>query len=304
MKLPKPFRRKKRKKYPVMFDERGKSARSRCFEMFPDNIPLSEIADKLEIKIETVRRYHLQWKENPNFEIQYAYFKRLLKKNSPDRERTIELAAKACGITKEKFESILSEPRGLRQLMKGKLYLPGHSDADHKLYVVLEVAMTISDHLDKNGGKLEDVLFAIRRWMKENKSDREEEDEDIREENKDIAVMHRVLEAAAEQERQGRVQLDRLTEEERNAILWSAVKLKKKRTEAEYWANVALMMVDDKITRDQAREKMYQDLLTKGDIEGARMLRAFQDEVHPLKPGNQPPSPQPPPATKKAKTML
>ena len=278
MKLPKPFRRKKRRKYPVVFDERGKSARSRCFEMFPDKVPLSEIADTLGIKIETVRRYHLQWKENPYFEIQYAYFKRLFKKNSPDRERTVELAAKACGISKEKFESILSQPRGLRQLMKEKLYLPGHADADHKLYVVLEVAMAISDHLDKNGGKLEDVLFAIRRLMKE---------------NKDITITHRVLEAAAEQERQGRPQLDRLTEEERNAILWSAVKLKKKRTEVEYWANVALMMVGDNLTLDQAREKMYQDLLTKGDIEGARMLRAFQDEVHPLKPGNQPPTANP-----------
>jgi len=294
MKLPKPFRRKKRRKYPVVFDERGKSARSRCFEMFPDKVPLSEIADTLGIKIETVRRYHLQWKENPYFEIQYAYFKRLFKKNSPDRERTVELAAKACGISKEKFESILSQPRGLRQLMKEKLYLPGHADADHKLYVVLEVAMAISDHLDKNGGKLEDVLFAIRRLMKENKSNREEEDEDIQEENKEIAITHRVLEAAAEQERQGRVQLDRLTEEERNAILWSAVILKKKRTESEYWANVALMMVNDSLTLDQAREKMYQDLLTRGDIEGARMLRAFQDEVHPQKPGNRPPTAKPP----------
>jgi len=296
MKLPKPFRRKKRRKYPTMFDEKGKSARSRCFEMFRDKIPLSEIAQEVGVKIQTVRRYHLQWKKNPNFESQYAYFKRLLKKNSPDRERTIELCAKACGITKEKFESILSQPHGLRQLIMGKLYFPGHSDADHKLYVVFEVAMAISDHLDKNGGQLDDVLFAIRRWMKENKLYREEEDEDIREENKDIAVMHRILAAAAEQERQGRAELDRLSDKERDAIRRYGRDSYIRKIETTYWLNIATLMAEG-ITESQAREKIYQDLLNKGELEGAKALRAYQDVIHPLKPGDQPPTAKPPPVT-------
>jgi hypothetical protein len=43
MKIPKVFRQKKRRKYPVKWDEYGKSARSRCFEMFADKTPLNEI---------------------------------------------------------------------------------------------------------------------------------------------------------------------------------------------------------------------------------------------------------------------
>jgi transposase len=69
------FGRRKRRKYPIKLDEKGKSARSRCFEMFGDNTPSNEIAKIVGVKIETVRRYHQQWKKNPNFEGQHAYFK-------------------------------------------------------------------------------------------------------------------------------------------------------------------------------------------------------------------------------------
>ncbi len=146
----------------------------RCFEIFPDNPPLDEIAESFGIKIETVRRYHRQWKDNPNFEKQYAYLKKLLNKTSPDRERTKELCSNACGITKEEFETVLSQPHGLRRLMTGKFYFPGHAATDRKLYLTLEVAMTISDHLDYNRGMLEDVLYAFKRWMKEYQAYREE----------------------------------------------------------------------------------------------------------------------------------
>lgn len=292
------FRRKKRK-FPVQYDETGRSARSRCFELFADKTPLDKIAKDVGVKIETVRRYHLQWKEDPDFEGRYTYFKKLLKKTGPDRERTIELCARACGVPKEQFEIFLSQPHGLLKLMKGKLRLPGHAGADRKLYVVLEVAMAISDHLDNNGGQLEDVLFAFRRWMKENKEFREEEDADIKDENKTTTFTHRILAAAAEQERRGRVQLDRLSVEERDAILRYGMDSYRKKIETFYWLSIAALMAGG-LTQEQAREKLYQDLLDKGDLEGAKKMREYQDIVHPLKTGDQlpPPSPpEPPPIT-------
>ena len=286
------FRRKKRK-FPVQYDETGRSARSQCFELFADKTPLDKIAKDVGVKIETVRRYHLQWKNDPDFEGRYAYVKKLLKKTSPDRERMIELCAKACGIQKEQFENILFLPHGLRRLMTGKFHFPGHADDDHKLYVVLEVAMTISDHLDNNGGQLEDVLFAFRRWMKANKLYREEVDADIKEENKTTAFTHRILVAAAENERRGRVQLDRLTVEERDAILRYGVDSYKKRIEMLYWISIATLMAEG-LTAEQGREKIYHDLIEKGDLEGAKKMREYQDIVHPLKTGDQLPPPSPP----------
>jgi hypothetical protein len=141
------------------------------------------------MKVPTACRYFRDWKQlGPNFEQQHAYFKELLKRTAPDRERTIELCARACGITKEQLETILSQPHGLRRLMTGKFYFPGHAHADHKRYVVLELVFLISDHLVKNGGKFEDVAFTFRRWLRESQESREEEDAEIKEENKDISI--------------------------------------------------------------------------------------------------------------------
>jgi hypothetical protein len=61
---------------------------------------------------------------------------------------------------------------------------------------------------------------------------------------------------------------------------------------------VALLAVIVSGAVEEAREKIYQDLLNKGDIEGAKAMRKYQDVVHPLKnDSQQPPStPEPPPA--------
>jgi len=286
------FRRKKRRKYPIKVDERGKSARRRCFEMFVDKTPFSEIAQIVGVKIETVRRYHQQWKKNPNFEQQHAYFKELLKRTAPDRERTIELCARACRITKEQTETILSQPHGLRRLMSGMFYFPGQADADHKRYVALELVLLISDYLIKRGGNFEDVYFAFQRWLQERQESREEEDADIKEENQNIAFMRRILEASAENDRQGRVKPEKLSAEERDAILRGGVESLKRGLEKTYWSRMAGLMAEG-FTLDEAREKVYQDLLKRGDLERAKMMREYQDVVHPLKPGDQAPPPSP-----------
>ncbi len=151
----------------------------------------------------------------------------------------------------------------------------------------------ISNHLDKNGGSLEDVLFAFRRWMKENKLNREAEDEEIEEENEITAFAHRVLEAAAKQEWEGRVKPDELSDEERNSILMYGVKARWRNLEETYWLRIA-ELIGEGLTIEQAREKIYQDLVDKGDLVGAIQMRKYQDRVHPLKAKQQLPKPPPP----------
>jgi hypothetical protein len=63
--------------------------------------------------------------------------------------------------------------------MSGKLYFPGQADADYRQYVVLELALLISDHLIENGGNFEDVYFAFQCWLRESQRFRNEEDIDI-----------------------------------------------------------------------------------------------------------------------------
>lgn len=101
--------------------------------------------------------------------------------------------------------------------MIGKIYLPAHADVDHKRHMALELALLISDHLMKHGGKFEDVYFALKRYLQENIKYRKEEESAIKEENKSMKVTHAVLAADMENERQGRVKPETLPK--RNAML-------------------------------------------------------------------------------------
>jgi hypothetical protein len=283
------FRRTKRRKYPIIRDEKGKSARKRCFEMFEEQVPLDEIAAATGAKLDTVYRYHRQWLKNPGIETTIKYFKKLLNPLAPNRERQIELIAKVLGFSKEQVETTLHQSHGLRRLFSGKIYFPKQAEADHKCYVAMEIANLISDHLLKNGGKLEDVKYAFDRWMKENQINREEEDEDNKEENENIAFARKLIEADVEDEKQGRIKPDKLSDQERNRILKWGQQSALKKLERIYWLRIAELMVEGK-TVEQGREKIYQDLLDKGDIEGAKMMREYQDRIHPLKNNSHPPT--------------
>jgi predicted transcriptional regulator len=264
--------------------------------MFEEQVPVNEIANQVGVTVDTVRRYHQQWQKNPNFEQQYIYLKGLIKKTAPDRERTIELIASGCGIPQEQLETILLQPHGLRRLMMGKFYFPAHANADHKKYVALELAILISEYLEKNGGKYEDVYFAFQRWMQENKKYREERDSDIAEENRAIAFTRKVIEAAVMQEQQGNSKPDKLSEEERNSILKYGINARKRKLEKSYWQRIAALIAGG-LTPEQAREKIYQDLIEKGDLNGAKLVQEYQNAVHPLKTIDQQPpplSPEPP----------
>ena len=291
------FRRTKRRKYPIMRDGTGKSARKRCFEMFEEHIPLGEIAAATGAKVDTVYRYHRQWSKNPEIETSIKYFKKQLHPLAPDREREIALYAHMLGIPKEQFEIILHQPHGLRRLFSGKIYFPKQAEDAHKCYLAMEIANLISDHLLNNSGKLEDVKYAFEHWMKENQINREEEDDDIKEENKNIEFMRKLIETDVENEKQGRVEPGRLSDEEIDVILKWGQQSKLKDLEMRYWLRIAELIAEG-LTKEQGREKIYQDLLDKGDIEGAKSMRKYQNIIHPLKNNNPNPAPIPnPPAT-------
>ena len=284
------FGYKKGRKYPIKRDEWGRSARQRCFEMFQDKVPFENIAEDLDIKMATVFRYHQQWAKNPDIERQLAYFKTILNKSALDRDRTIELLAQNLGISQEEVETILQQPSGLKRLLVGKIHMPAHAAAAHKSAVAFELALLISDHLLKNHGNFEDILSAFERLMKQNQADREEEDEEIKEENQNILMLRRIMNADLENERQGRVQPERLTDQEKEVITKWGLQKAERQMEIIYWLKIGATMAEG-LTKEEAREKIYQDLVKKGDLQVAKTMRQFQEKVHPLQiDGQQTPS--------------
>ena len=291
MNLKRLFHVKKSRKYPIKRDGEGLSLRARCFELFEQGKRPVAVAEELKMAETTVCRYFRDWKRlGPNFERKYDYVRSLCKKTAPDRDNNIELFAKAWGIPKEQIETILAQPHGLRRLMTGKLYLSAHADVDHKRYIALEIALLISDHLTIHGGKYEDVYYAFQRWTQENIKYRKEEEAAIKEDNKSMKMIRAVLAADMENERKGRVKRDTFSEEERNTVMRLGLETEMKKAETYYWYRIGVLKAEG-LTQEQAREKIYQDLVNKGDLKQAKMIREFQDKVHPLKDGDQlPPS--------------
>ena len=65
-----------------------------------------------------------------------------------------------------------------------------------------------------------------------------------------------------------------------------------KSAEILYWFRLGVLMAGG-LSEAQAREKIYQDLIDKGDLKAAKAMREFQNKVHPLKTNDptSPPSP-------------
>jgi hypothetical protein len=289
--------RKKSRKYPIKRNEEGLSLRARCFALFDLAKRPAEVARELKTKEATVFRYYRDWKKlGPNFDKQYAYVKSLFSNTSMERDENLELFSRVCGVSKEQFEAILSQPHGLRRFLTGKLYFPIQTDADYKRYVALKLGLLVSDHLVKNKGFNEDIYCALERYFKENKIIREKEDADINEDNELMKIIHAVLAVDLENERKGLVKPDNLSEEESSALVKHGIESEMKRTQIVYWVRVGALMAAG-FTEEETREKMYQDLLKKGDLKVAKAMREFQDKIRPLKTNGQeePPasSPQP-----------
>jgi len=289
---------KKKRKYPIKRDARGKSARQQCFKLFEDypagDIVLEDIAKTAGVTIETVATYYRQWKKEPTLEKQLAFAKQLFDKNAPDRDKNLEWFARAFQIPQEELETILHQPHGLRRIMTRKFYFPLQTKADHRRHVAFELAIFLSEQMEKHGGNLEDVKYSFGRWIEENRQYREEEDEETVDNNRNLKFMLRILEVSAEQERQGRVQPDRLSLEERDTILKDGEKTLWRRIEMTYWETIS-ELIGKGLSIEEAR-KAYRDLINQGDEESAKKMRAYQDAIHPLKPGNLPPpaTPEPP----------
>ncbi len=277
-------------------DEDGRSARHRCFEMFALKELLPEIARKLDIKLATVHRYHLQWKKDPRFEVVYQFAKSLFNKINPERAGNLELLASAWGYSIEQLEHILSQPYGLRRLMVRKIKTPSQAVADRKMRLSLELALLFSDFLTKEDGQFTDIFWALHRLMREAAAYRRQANERIEKQNEFLALIHRILEIDLESECRGRVKPDRLSTEERDILIRDGIKKATRKMEASYWLRIGELMVEG-LTKEQAREELYQDVLGKGDLKVAKSFREFQNTVHPPKVGDQslpsvtPPSP-------------
>jgi hypothetical protein len=287
MRMPKMPGFKKRRKYPIKRDESGKSARKRCFEMFEDAYTLSEVMAYVNVPKSTVYKYHQQWLKDPHIEQQLAYLKPMFDKENPNRDKSINQLALLLDIERQEVERLLASPYGLQRLLTFKVVLPGHEREYYKRYMSLTLGILFADHLINDNGRFEDIYYAFRQLLKQYRQARKEETTEY---NETLQRVRRLLDTIAENEANGQTERGKLTDEEINNILIMQRDKYLKSIETRYWTGIAALMQSG-ITKEQAREKIYQDTLATGDAKLAKELKAYQDKIHPLKS-----APPPPPA--------
>ena len=271
---------KKGRRYPIQYDWSGKSLRQRCFEAFDERKRPIQVARELRAKESTVFTYFRQWKKvGPHIKKQLTYIKGLLAEGSPDRDRMMEFFADTCGITVEEFQAILSTPHGLRRILTRTIPLPVHKDIANKRVMSLDIATVIYDHIVIHGGSYEDVLYAVKRLMKQSQKHRRKIDSTIEQENREIEIVQKLRKAAFEEQQirpKPHPMLIRKAQAEMNQIFVE----KLEEAKLSYWWRKAELMMGG-LTPEQAREKMTQILTDGYDFKRAQIMKGLQNKIDP-----------------------
>ena len=272
---------KKGRRYPIQRDWSGKSLRQRCFEAFDEGKRPIQVVRELRVKESTIFTYFKQWKRfGPHIRKQIVFIKGLLAEGSPDRDRMMAFFAGTCGITIEEFQAILSLPHGLRRLLTRTLSLPVHKDIANKRVVALDAAMAIFDHIAIHGGSYEDVLYTVNHLMKQSQKHRQKIDSDIESLNRQLEVIAKLEEAAAE-ERRRRPKPHPIAIRKAQVEINQIFAAKLAEAELSYWLR-KMELVKEGLTPEQARQRLT-ELLTDGyDIDRAQKMKAFQDKIDPV----------------------
>lgn len=117
--------------------------------------------------------------------------------------------------------------------------------------------------------------------LKRHQMFRQDRDSDIEDENKSIDFMRRIIEVAEETERDKRPIPEVLTPEEQNLAIKHGMESKLRKLASEYWNRIGELTLEGH-TQEEAREKIYSDLISQGDVKGAKLIREFQNKIHPL----------------------
>lgn len=111
----------KSRKYPIIRDEYGRSARQQAFELFWEGYRPAQIHKQklIHVPIKTLFTYFEQWKKL-NDRVSYSTMRKWMKKKPEFSEKVITMLADYLGMSREEVIIRRQKPWGLMQAMKGK----------------------------------------------------------------------------------------------------------------------------------------------------------------------------------------
>ena len=110
-----------KRKYPIIKDENGRSARQLAFKAFDLGKGPAEVSFELPISRRTAYRYFADWKkQKPDLDFSYRSLKAKLNKDKQFSEQLVTSLSNPLGMPREEVALRLQKPWGLKQLIMGE----------------------------------------------------------------------------------------------------------------------------------------------------------------------------------------
>jgi uncharacterized protein YneF (UPF0154 family) len=109
------------RKYPIIRDDQGLSARKQAFDLFTSGPRPAQIHKKgmIPVKILTLFRYYEDWKKLTHH-LPYSSIRKLMRKHPEFNEGMIKTLAETFGMKTEEVVKRMQKPWGLMQAMQGQ----------------------------------------------------------------------------------------------------------------------------------------------------------------------------------------
>ena len=156
----------KSRKYPIVRDESGRSARRQAFDLFTEDYRPSQISKEglVPISIKTLFRYFEDWKKQGK-KIPYSTYRKFFREHPEFSEQYITMLAEYFEVPQEKIIRRMQQPWGLIDLSKGELpdkrLKRTQSEIEDRLEAALRL-ISLREHLYRNSPKeIKELLIRI-----------------------------------------------------------------------------------------------------------------------------------------------
>ena len=112
----------KSRKYPIKYDEYGRSARQQAFELFGEGYRPAQIFKEclVPVSMKTLIRYFEDWKKQKH-QVSLSTFKKYMKESPEFSEKYVKDLADYFEVTPEDIIDRIQKPWGIKRLTKGEL---------------------------------------------------------------------------------------------------------------------------------------------------------------------------------------
>jgi len=156
----------KSRKYPIITDESGRSARHQAFDLFTEGYRPSQIFKEglVPISMKTLLRYFEDWKKQKH-RIPRSLFREIMMGNPDSTEEYVQMLADYYEVPPEVIAIRLLKPWGIERLTKGELpdikLERARSEAEHRLEGALRL-IYLSEKIFRNSPEqINRLIFEI-----------------------------------------------------------------------------------------------------------------------------------------------